>query len=244
MKILRIDMNTLTSRDEDLPDDRKVVGRRALTAKILNAEVSPKADPLGQEAKLIIAIGPLAGTMAPSFGRLSVGAKSPLTQGIKEANAGGPAGQKLDKLGIRAIVIEGAPADDKLYVATISKDGVSFADADAYRNLGNYELAAALRQARNKPPVHKIQHIQKRQQRKQQQRHPGRTIHSHKILISLQSPVNSPPTAKRPRQNGQGVLFRPEGHCRTIFPIWTCSRPPPAGSLVTYTHCKTLSRPV
>jgi hypothetical protein len=54
MKILRIDMNTLTWRNEDLPDDRKVVGGRALTAKILNAEVSPKSDPLGQEAKLVI----------------------------------------------------------------------------------------------------------------------------------------------------------------------------------------------
>jgi len=146
MKILRINMNTLTVCDEDLPDEMKVVGGRALTAKILNAEVSPKADPLGKEAKLVIAIGPLAVTMAPSFGRSSVGAKSPLTQGIKEANAGGPAGQKLDKLGIRAIVVEGAPADDKLYVATISKNGVSFDDADTYRGLDNYELVAALRE--------------------------------------------------------------------------------------------------
>jgi len=38
--------------------------------------------------------------MAPSFGLISVGGKSPLTNGIKEANVGGPAGQKLGKLGI------------------------------------------------------------------------------------------------------------------------------------------------
>ncbi len=149
MKVLRINMNTLTACDENLPDELKVVGGRALTAKILNAEVPPKADPLGEEAKLVMAIGPLAGTMAPSLGRLSVGAKSPLTQGIKEANSGGPAGQKLDKLGIRAIVVEGTPADDKLYVVTITKHGVSFDDADAYRGMGNYELAVELRKKCN-----------------------------------------------------------------------------------------------
>jgi len=149
MKIVRINTNTLTAHDEGLPDDLTIVGARALTARILNAEVAPKADPLGRESKLVIAIGPLAGTMAPSLGRLSVGAKSPLTHGIKEANAGGTAGQKLDKLGIRAIVVEGTPADDKLYVVTISKEGVSFQDADAYRGMGNYELVTELRKQCN-----------------------------------------------------------------------------------------------
>ena len=92
MKILRIDMSTQTSSTEDLPDEWKIVGGRALSAKILTKEVPPETDPLGADARLILAIGPLAGTMAPSFGRMSVGAKSPLTMGIKEANVGGSAG--------------------------------------------------------------------------------------------------------------------------------------------------------
>lgn len=144
MNILRIDMSTLSTRSENLPDKWKIIGGRALSAKILNAEVSPKVDPLGPEAKLVIAIGPLAGTMAPSFGRISVGAKSPLTMGIKEANVGGTPGQKLDKLGIRAIVVEGAPSNGRLYVVRISKDGVSIDDGEAYRGMGNYELVEAL----------------------------------------------------------------------------------------------------
>ncbi|MCH7910136.1 MAG: aldehyde ferredoxin oxidoreductase, partial [Candidatus Hydrogenedentes bacterium] len=126
MKILRIDMSTLTTSFEDLPEEWKVIGGRGLSAKILNKEVPPESDPLGPEAKLVIAIGPLAGTMAPSFGRISVGAKSPLTLGIKEANAGGPAGQKMDRLGIRAIIVEGAPKDGALHVIRVSKEGVSF----------------------------------------------------------------------------------------------------------------------
>lgn len=147
MRILRLNMSTLTSSFEDLPEEWKVIGGRGLTAKILNAEVPPMTDPLGPEAKLVIAVGPLAGTMAPSFGRVSVGAKSPLTMGIKEANAGGPAGQKLDKLGIRAIVVEGAPADGALHVVKVTKDGVSFEDAAAYKGMGNYALVEAVKAA-------------------------------------------------------------------------------------------------
>ena len=111
MKILRVNTSNLETRFEDLPEDWKILGGRGLSAKILNAEIPPKANPLGPEAKLVIASGALAGTLAPSCGRTSVGGKSPLTQGIKEANAGGPVGQDLDKLGIRAIVIEGLPKD-------------------------------------------------------------------------------------------------------------------------------------
>ena len=73
----------------------------ALIAKIMNKEVPPLAEPLGAENHFIVATGPLAGTRAPQLGRVSIGAKSPLTMGIKEANSGGPAGQFLDRLGIR-----------------------------------------------------------------------------------------------------------------------------------------------
>jgi|TARA_Y100000310_G_C20687191_1_gene819837 aldehyde:ferredoxin oxidoreductase len=145
MKILRIDMSTSTSSFEDLPDAWKILGGRGLSAKILNAEVPPQTGPLSAEARLVFANGPLAGTMAPSFGRMSVGAKSPLTMGIKEANVGGSVAQKLDKLGIRAIVVQGAPADGKLYLVKITNDGISIEDAEDYRTMGTYPLADALR---------------------------------------------------------------------------------------------------
>jgi len=145
MKILRVNMSNVETKFEDLPDDSKILGGRGLSAKILNDEVPPGTDPIGPEAKLVIAVGPLAGTLAPSCGRISVGGKSPLTMGIKEANAGGPVGQDLDKLGIRAIVLEGAPKDDKLYLLSISKDGAVLEDAEPYRGMLNYELADAMR---------------------------------------------------------------------------------------------------
>ena len=150
MKILRIDMSALTSSFEDLPEDWKILGGRGLSAKILNAEVPPDTDPLGPDARLVLANGPLAGTMAPSFGRMSVGAKSPLTMGIKEANVGGSLSQKLDKLGIRAIVVQGAPSDDKIRLVKITKDGVSIEDAEEYRGMRTYPLSEAMRKENGK----------------------------------------------------------------------------------------------
>ncbi|MBW1984080.1 MAG: aldehyde ferredoxin oxidoreductase, partial [Deltaproteobacteria bacterium] len=79
MKILRVDMNNLSTSIEDLPNGWEAVGGIGFTSGILDKEVPPDCDPLGPDNKLIIATGPLAGTLAPSCGRISVGAKSPLT---------------------------------------------------------------------------------------------------------------------------------------------------------------------
>lgn len=144
MKILRVDMSHLTTRLDELPEDWIVVGGRGLSARILNKEVSPSTNPLAAEAKLVIAGGPLAGTLAPSCGRISVGAKSPLTMGIKETNAGGPVAQKLDKLGIRAIVLEGAAPEGKLFLLVINKDGAVLEEAEAYKGMQNYALVQSL----------------------------------------------------------------------------------------------------
>src|SRR5512136_605138 len=94
-RILRVDMSTLTIKEEPYPEDWAALGGRALSAKILLKEVDPKCDPLGPGNKVIFAPGFLSGSVAPTSGRMSVGAKSPLTGGIKEANSGGQAGQKL-----------------------------------------------------------------------------------------------------------------------------------------------------
>lgn len=144
MKILRINMTRMEIINEDLPEGWKAIGGRGLCAKIIKAEVSPKAHPLSEEAKFVVAAGPVAGTLAPSCGRISIGAKSPLTLGIKEANSGGPEAQKMDRLGIRAIVVEGAPPKDELYLLHIDKDGARLQSANEYRGLKNYALVEAL----------------------------------------------------------------------------------------------------
>ncbi len=145
MKILRVDIGSGKTIFENLKDEWKFIGGSALTAKIMNEEVPPTVDPLGPNNLFIVSGGPLAGTGAPQLGRISVGAKSPLTLGIKEANSGGPAAQILDRLGIRAIVVYGAARADRLYCLSISKDKATLISADEYRGLKNYGLVDKLR---------------------------------------------------------------------------------------------------
>ena len=144
MKILRVDMTHEKITLEHPREGWEFLGGSALLAKIMNKEVSPTADPLGPENLFIVAGGPLAGTGAPQLGRVSIGGKSPLTLGIKEANSGGPAAQILDRLGIRAVVVEGAADENRLFCLVISKDKTLLIPADEYRGLKNYELVSRL----------------------------------------------------------------------------------------------------
>ena len=98
------------------------LGGRALIDSIISAEVPPTCHPLGPYNKIVLAPGLFAGTTMPSAGRMSVGAKSPLTGGIKESNVGGMAGIVLSQLGIGAIVIEGETLSGSIQTLVIRKD--------------------------------------------------------------------------------------------------------------------------
>jgi aldehyde:ferredoxin oxidoreductase len=115
-------------------------GGRAMTSAIVSKEVPPLCHPLSGENKLVIAPGLLSGTGAAMSSRLSVGCKSPLTGGIKEANSGGQPPQVLGRLGYAAIVLEGKPKDDTLYKIFINKDGVKVTADNSLKMMTNYEL--------------------------------------------------------------------------------------------------------
>ena len=112
-------MTRQTIRTDEVPKAYLGLGGRGLTSTMINQQVPPTCDPLGPENKLIIAPGTLSGTSLVNTSRVSIGAKSPLTGTIKESNAGGTMRTALGKLGITAIVIEGQPIDNKLYVLRI-----------------------------------------------------------------------------------------------------------------------------
>ncbi len=146
--LVRVDMARGAVRIEAFPADWQLLGGRALCARILLDTVDPRCDPLGPDNALVIAPGLLTGTAAPTSGRLSFGAKSPLTGGIKEANSGGNPGQHLAKLGVRALVVAGAPADAAArFGLEIDEAGVRLVRADGYAGLGNYETCRRLAQA-------------------------------------------------------------------------------------------------
>jgi len=89
-KLIRVDMSNLSVKVEDLSGDYAQFGGRGLTSAIVSKEVPPLCHPLDPDNKLVIASGLLSGSTCPNSGRLSVGAKSPLTGGIKESTSAEP----------------------------------------------------------------------------------------------------------------------------------------------------------
>ncbi|MBI5231578.1 MAG: aldehyde ferredoxin oxidoreductase, partial [Coriobacteriales bacterium] len=149
-ELLRVNMSDLSAKFEPVPESLARYGGRALTDAIVLAEVAGDADPLGPGNVLVFAPGTLGGTTAPNGGRLSVGAKSPLTGGIKESNAGGQAGHALARLDIAAVVVTGVPADPNAkYMLVIETDrSAKLERVDEWAGLGNYETADEIAKVR------------------------------------------------------------------------------------------------
>ncbi len=145
-KFIRIDTTTLQSTVTEVPKEYVGLGGRAFTSNFVNNEVKPTCHPLGKNNKLVFSPGLLSGTSAPNSGRMSVGAKSPLTGTIKECNTGGSSSQMLAKMGIKAFVIEGMPEGDDFYIIKIDMQGVTIekAPSEILGGCGNYEAIRIL----------------------------------------------------------------------------------------------------
>ncbi len=140
MWILRINMTDRSYRLEEVPATYKNLGGRGMTSSIVHDEVPPLCHPLGPKNKLVFAPGIVTGTAAPTSARISVGAKSPLTGGIKESNAGSPWPPNLASMQIKALVVEGQPKEKgKYWMAHLTwdtkagKPEVEFLPADEYK---------------------------------------------------------------------------------------------------------------
>jgi len=129
-RLLRIDMTNRKGTFEELPADYAHRAGRWLTSSIVHDEVPATCHPLGPHNKLVFSPGIVTGTSSPTSSRISVGGKSPLTGGIKEANAGTGWGRRLARLGIRAVVVEGRATD--WWCVKVNKNGVSFDRADEW----------------------------------------------------------------------------------------------------------------
>jgi aldehyde:ferredoxin oxidoreductase len=145
-KIYRVNMATLTTTSEEVPENWKKLGGRGLTSTIVAEEVKPTCHALGKNNKLIFAPGLLAGTTCANSGRLSAGAKSPLTGTIKESNSGGNAAQFFSRLGIKAIIIEGIPEKDTWYSLHVDNNGITIQEDTSLVGKGNYDVMKAITQ--------------------------------------------------------------------------------------------------
>jgi aldehyde:ferredoxin oxidoreductase len=145
MKLIRVNMTDQTVNIEETPAEYQMLGGRGLTSVMINNEVPAESNALGPQNKLIFAPGFLTGTPLINTSRLSVGAKSPLTGGIKESNVGGTAAYALARLGISALVIEGQAPSDQYYTLAIDADGtVEWGDARDLKGMRTYALVERL----------------------------------------------------------------------------------------------------
>ncbi|NPV70186.1 MAG: aldehyde ferredoxin oxidoreductase [Firmicutes bacterium] len=146
-RTMRVNMQALSVTEDVNNGGHSGLGGRGLTSRIVLDEVRATCDPLGPDNKMVFAPGLLGGIALTSAGRLSVGGKSPLTGGIKEANAGGIVGNQLARLGISAIVVEDRPSGkDDWYLLKVDRNGGTLLPAGDIVGLGTHATVARLQE--------------------------------------------------------------------------------------------------
>jgi len=152
-KILRVNLSKGTCTPEALNMDWAMLylGQRGLASKYLIEEIDPKCDALGPDNKLIMATGPLTGTMASTAGRYSVVCKSPLTGAIAASNSGGFLGAEMKFAGWDMIIFEGK--SKKPVYLLMQDDKVELRSADAIWGKSAWETDDILHKTHQDPQM-------------------------------------------------------------------------------------------
>src|SRR5574341_2096526 len=126
-----IQLNDRTIAKRKLEGEAVVKAGRYLIARTLLDLGAASVDPLSSKNPLIFSAGPFAGTSFSNANRTSVGCKSPLTGGVKEANAGGTFSYGLGQLKVAGFTLLEASPD--WVVIHLKKDvGLDFDDGRPY----------------------------------------------------------------------------------------------------------------
>ena len=106
-KSLRIDLTGGSWEIFDTPEPlcNSFLGGRGFGVELVRDHITKSWD--SEEMPLILATGPLVGTIAPTSGRLSVISKSPLTATVFDCSVGGRFATELKKAGLDMMVIRG-----------------------------------------------------------------------------------------------------------------------------------------
>ncbi len=111
-KYLRVDLTsgTIAVEEPTALEYRLYLGGAAMAAAILLKELKPGVDPLGPDNMMVISTCPLNGIPLSGTSRFSIAAKSPLTGGYGESEAGGWWGPELKFAGFDGIIVTGTSA--------------------------------------------------------------------------------------------------------------------------------------
>jgi aldehyde:ferredoxin oxidoreductase len=108
-RLLHVDLTTRQTRVEEVPETtmRKYLGGGALAAHVLLREMPAGVDPLGPDNVLVFMTSIINGLSLSGTNRYTAAAKSPLTGGYGESEAGGWWGPELRAAGWDGLVIRG-----------------------------------------------------------------------------------------------------------------------------------------
>ncbi len=140
---LHIDLAEQQVRREHFSGEQIARAGRYFIARTLLECGAASVEPLSGENPLIFSVGPFAGTNFSNANRVSVGCRSPLTGGIKEANSGGTFGFALGQLNLSGFALN-AGCDDWTVVHIAVDGSVNFSAAGDLIGLSNFECATKL----------------------------------------------------------------------------------------------------
>ena len=144
-KIVDIDLTGRRIEIRELSEEMtlETLGGFGYNMHVLYTNLREGTDPLGPENIMIVSLGLLTGSAAPSSSRVHVNALSPLSGLIGSSSLGGFLGSKLRSLGIMVLIIRGA-ATTPVFLA-IDEGGVRFRDARDLWGLGTRKTDAAIK---------------------------------------------------------------------------------------------------
>ncbi|MFX1559821.1 MAG: aldehyde ferredoxin oxidoreductase N-terminal domain-containing protein, partial [Promethearchaeota archaeon] len=152
-KILRVNLTDNNFNVAPLPKQwiKEYIGGDGFGVKILYEEVPAGTEPLGEDNKLIVATGPITGTMWPMSGRTVLISKAPLTGIWGESHVGGFLGPELKYAGYDLLVVEGK-SEQPVYIY-IEDSHLELRDASELWGRTTDETTINIKKAHHDPDI-------------------------------------------------------------------------------------------
>ncbi|MHA2047045.1 MAG: aldehyde ferredoxin oxidoreductase N-terminal domain-containing protein, partial [Candidatus Thorarchaeota archaeon] len=152
-KILRVNLTENRFIEELLPKEwiEPFIGGDGFGVRLLYEEVPALTEPLSEANKLLIATGPITGTLWPMSGRTVLISKAPLTGIWGESHVGGFLGAELKYAGYDMLVIEGK-AEKPVYIHIEDSD-LQIRDASNLWGMTTDETTMVLKKEHHDPDL-------------------------------------------------------------------------------------------
>ena len=144
-KTLRLDLSQMRITFEEVPAKWSPLGGRGLTSTIIADEVHTSLPPPGRAEQNRLCPWPAFRHTCRQCGKTLCWRQSPLTGTIKEGNVCGTSASILARVGIKALIIEGQPADKNSWYALHIDDNGATIDVETETvGMGNFDVVRTL----------------------------------------------------------------------------------------------------